>query len=88
MCCLKKRKRSINNTIDVLPSICTPNIKAVIDPFKKIEELEGVFNEIINQLNSYFEYKIKTQDETLENIYSLILLTCKKYNISNYNNDV
>ena len=87
MCFLKKRKRSIN-TINVLPSICTPNIKAIMDPFKKIEELEGVFNEIISQLNSYFEYKNKTQDETLENIYSLVLFTCKKYNISNNNNDV
>ena len=81
MCFLKKRKRSINNTIDVLPSICTPNIKA-IDSFKKVEELESVLNEIISQLNSYFEYKIKTQDETLENIYSLVLFTCKKYNIN------
>ena len=87
MCFLKKRKRSIN-TINVLPSICTPNIKAIIDPFKKIEELEGVFNEIISQLNSYFEFKNKTSDETLENIYSLVLFTCKKYNISNNNNDV
>ena len=82
MCFLKKRKRSINNTIDVLPSISTPNIKAIIDPFKKIEELESVLNEIMSQLNSYFEYKIKTSDETLENIYSLVLFTCKKYNIS------
>ena len=81
MCFLKKRKRAINNTIDVLPSICTPNIKA-IDSFKKVEELESVLNEIISQLNSYFEYKIKTQDETLENIYSLVQFVCKKYNIS------
>ena len=87
MCFLKKRKRSIN-TINVLPSICTPNIKAIIDPFKKIEELEGVFKEIISQLNSYFEFKNKTSDETLENIFSLVLFTCKKYNISNNNNDV
>ena len=82
MCFLKKRKRSIN-TINVLPSICTPNIKAIIDPFKKVEELESVLNEIISQLNSYFEFKNKTSDETLENIYSLVLFTCKKYNISN-----
>ena len=81
MCFLKKRKRSIN-TINVLPSICTPNIKAIIDPFKKVEELESVLNEIISQLNSYFEFKNKTSDETLENIYSLVLFTCKKYNIS------
>ena len=87
MCFLKKRKRSIN-TINVLPSICTPNIKAIIDPFKKVEELESVLNEIISQLNSYFEFKNKTSDETLENIYSLVLFTCKKYNISNNNNDV
>ena len=81
MCFLKKRKRPINNnTIDVLPSICTPNIKA-IDSFKKVEELESVLNEIISQLNSYFEYKIKTQDETLENIYSLVQFVCKN-NIS------
>ena len=81
MCCLKKRKRSINNTIDVLPSICTPNIKA-IDLFKKVEELEGVLNEIIAQLNNHFEYKIKSSSECIENIYSLVLFTCKKYNIS------
>ena len=81
MCFLKKRKRSINNTIDVLPSICTPNIKS-IDPIKKIQELENVLNEIICQLNNHFEFKIKTADECIENIYSLVLFTCKKYNIS------
>ena len=52
------------------------------------DEAQNVLNEIIAQLNNYFEFKIKTQDETLENIYSLVLFTCKKYNISNNNNDV
>ena len=81
MCFLKKRKRSINNTIDVLPSICTPNIKA-IDTIKRIQEIENVINEIATQLNNYYIYNIKSSEECIENIYSLVLFTCKKYNIS------
>ena len=87
MCFFKTRKRSTNNTIDVLPSISTPNIKS-IDPIKRIQELENVMNEIVSQLNNYYIHKIKSSEECIENIYSLTLFTCKKYNISNNNNDV
>ena len=54
----------------------------MIDPIKKIQELETVLNEIITQLNNHFEFKIKSSEECIENIYSLVLFTCKKYNIS------
>ena len=81
MCFLKKRKISTSNTIEILPAISTPNIR-MIDPIKKILELENVLNEIITQLNNHFEFKIKTSEECIENIYSLALFTCKKYNIS------
>ena len=81
MCCLRKRKISISNTIEILPAISTPNIR-MIDPIKKIQDLENLLNEIITQLNNHFEFKIKTSEECIENIYSLVLFTCKKYNIS------
>ena len=81
MCFLNKRKILTSNTIDVLPSISTPNIKS-IDPIKQIEELEIVMNEIVSQLNNYYIHKIKTSEECIEYIYSLVLFTCKKYNIS------
>ena len=75
------RKRKISTIIEILPVISTPNIR-MIDPIKKIQELENVLNEIITQLNNHFEFKIKTSEECIENIYSLVLFTCKKYNIS------
>ena len=81
MCCVRKRKISISNTIEILPAISTPNIR-MIDPIKKIQDLENLLNEIITQLNNHFEFKIKTSEECIENIYSLVLFTCKKYNIS------
>ena len=81
MCFFRKRRISASNTIEILPAISTPNIR-MIDPIKKIQELESVMNEIISQLNNHYEFKIKTADECIENIYSLVLFTCKKYNIS------
>ena len=81
MCFFRKRKISTSNTIEILPAISTPNIR-MIDPIKKIQELENTLNEIITQLNSHYEFKIKTPEECIENIYSLVLFTCKKYNIS------
>ena len=81
MCFFRKRKISTSNTIEILPNISTPNIR-MIDPIKKIQELENVLNEIITQLNNHFEFNIKSKDECIENIYSLCLFTCKKYNIN------
>ena len=81
MCFFKKRKISTSNTIEILPAISTPNMR-MIDPIKKIQELENVLNEIITQLNNYYEFRIKTLEECIENIYSLVLFTCKKYNIN------
>ena len=77
----RKRRVSASNTIEILPAISTPNIR-MIDPIKKFQELENVLNEIISQLNNHYEFKIKTADECIKNIYSLVLFTCKKYNIS------
>ena len=81
MCFFRKRKISTSNTIEILPAISTPNIKA-IDTYKKVQELECTMNEIVSQLNNFYIHKIKTAEECIENIYSLVLFTCKKYNIS------
>ena len=76
MCC-KKRKN--NNTIVVEPIVSiTPSNH---NRNEKLQELENVLNEIINQLNGHYDYKIKTSEECLSNIYGLVLYTAKKYDL-------
>ena len=76
MCC-KKRKN--NNTIVVEPIVSiTPSNH---NRNETLQELESVFNEIINQLNSHYDYKIKTSEECLSNIYCLVLYIAKKYDL-------
>ena len=50
---------------------------------EKLKELEITFNEIINQLNSHFEFKVKTDEEALTNIHALVTYTAKKYDLLN-----
>ena len=80
-CCKCCKKRKNNNTI-VVESIAT------ITPChhnrnEKLKELEMVMNEIINQLNNHYDFKIKTAEEALSNIYGLVLYTVKKYDLIN-----
>ena len=80
MCFFRKRKISTSNTVEILPAISTPNIR-MIDPIKKIQQLESLINEITVQLNLHYEFKIKTPEECIDNIYSLCLWHVK-YNIN------
>ena len=77
--CCKKRKNSNPIVVESIATI-TPNHKN-----EKLKELEIVFNEIISQLNSHYEFKVKTADEALTNIYSLVLNTAKKYDMESTN---
>ena len=79
-CC--KRKRKTSNPIVPIATI-TPSHH---NKNEKLKELEIVFNEIINQLNSHFEFKVKTDEETLTNIHALVTYTAKKYDLLNPNN--
>ena len=77
--CCKKRRNSNQIVVESIATI-TPNHKN-----EKLKELEIVFNEIISQLNSHYEFKVKTADEALTNIYSLVLNTAKKYDMESTN---
>ena len=83
MCHFKKRKTSNSNPIIVenILTITPSHFNSVKN--EKIRDLESVFNDIISQLNAHFDYKVKTSDETLTNIYALVLDISKKYNIEN-----
>ena len=76
-CCKKRRK---SNTIIVEPIVSiTPSNR---NRNEKLQELENVLNEIINQLNNHYDFKIKSCEECLSNIYGLVLYTAKKYELS------
>ena len=65
---LHKRKKSskVINIEPISTSIITPEI---------------TIDQIIKQLNNHFEFKIKTDEETLMNIYDIISFTMKNYDL-------
>ena len=75
--CCKKRKNSNTVAVESIATItpCHHNNNA------KLKELETVINEVINQLNSYYTFQNKTQDEVLTNIHALVVYTAKKYDL-------
>ena len=77
--CCKKRRNSETKQI-VVESIATLT-PCHNDQNRRLKELEVTFNEIISQLNSHYDFKVKTPDEALQNIYSLVLYTAKKYDM-------
>ena len=44
-----------------------------------MHDLEITIDQVIKQLNNHFEFKIKTDQETLMNIYDIICFILKKY---------
>ena len=78
-CCKRKRKTSNPIVVESIATL-TPNNH---NRNEKLKELETVFNEIINQLNSHFEFKVKTDEEALTNIHALVVYTAKKYDLLN-----
>ena len=65
-----------DNTLDPIPTlVLTPSH---ISQVQKLKELESTIDEVINQLNNHFEFKIKTDEECLINIYDIVSFTLKK----------
>ena len=79
--CIKEKKSSkILNIEPISTSIITP---CHINNNLKLHDLEITIDQIIKQLNNHFEFKIKTDEETLMNIYDIISFTMKKYDLDN-----
>ena len=74
--CCKKRKNSNPILVESIATITPSNQRN-----ERLKELETVINEIISQLNSYYVFQNKTQDEALENIHSLVIFSSKKYDL-------
>ena len=49
-----------------------------ISQVQKLKEFESTIDEVIKQLNNHFEFKIKTDEECLMNIYDIVSFTLKK----------
>ena len=81
-CCKKKRNTSKPIQVESIHTLTLSHH----NKNEKLKELEGVFNEIINQLNSHFEFKVKTDEEALTNIHALVVYTAKKYDLLNPRN--
>lgn len=81
MCRWKKRKTS--DTIQVQSINTLTPTHATSMKNEKLKDLEFVINEVISQLNAHFDFKVKTSEETLQNIYALVFEISKKYNIEN-----
>ena len=78
--CIKEKKSSkILNIEPISTSIITP---CNINNNAKLHDLEITIDQIIKQLNNHFEFKIKTDEETLMNIYDIISFTIKKYDLN------
>lgn len=73
--CFKKISKSNTIIIEPVPTITPSNVSQI----DKLRELENLLNEVINQLNAFYDFKVKTIEETLANIYALVLFTAKKY---------
>ena len=81
--CKKKSKSKVINIEPISTSIITP---CHINNNLKLHDLEITIDQIIKQLNNHFEFKIKTDEETLMNIYDIISFTMKKYDINENGN--
>ena len=71
--CFNKKKSKTIEPIQTLVS--TPSH---ISQVQKLKELESTIDEVIKQLNNHFEFKIKTDEECLINIYDIVNFTMKK----------
>ena len=83
MCFNKKKRRSIINiepTSTYIITACHINNNA------KLHDLEMTIDQVIRQLNNHFEFKIKTDEETLMNIYVIISFTMKTYDLNKNEN--
>ena len=83
MCFDCKKKRKVINIEPISTSIITP---CHINNNAKLHDLEITIDQVIKQLNNHFEFKIKTDEETLMNIYDIISFTMKKYDINENGN--
>ena len=78
MCFDCGKKRKVINIEPISTSIITP---CHINNNAKLHDLEITIDQVIKQLNNHFEFKIKTDTETLMNIYDIICFTMKKYDL-------
>ena len=76
--CFDKQKRKVINIEPISTSIKTP---CNVNNNAKLHDLEITIDQVIKQLNNHFEFKIKTDEETLMNIYDIISFTVKKYDL-------
>ena len=76
--CLNKTQ-NVKNIEPISTSIITP---CHINNNAKLHDLEMTIDQVRNQLNNHFEFKIKTDQETLMNIYDIISFTMKKYDLN------
>ena len=81
--CFDKKKTKVINIEPISTSIITP---CHINNNAKLHDLEITIDQVIKQLNNHFEFKIKTDKETLMNIYDIISFTMKKYDINENEN--
>ena len=82
--CCKKRKSSATIAVESIATIA--NITPSHNKSEKLKELEIVLNDIISQLNAHYSFKVKSSEETLTNIYALILDIAKRYDFANQSN--
>ena len=71
--CFNKKKSKTIEPIQTLVS--TPSH---ISQVQKSKELETTIDEVIKQLNNHFEFKIKTDEKCLINIYDIVNFTMNK----------
>ena len=83
MCFDCKKKNRVITIEPISTSIITP---CHINNNAKLHDLEMTIDQVRNQLNNHFEFKIKTDEETLMNIYDIIFFTMKKYDINENGN--
>ena len=81
--CFDKKKNKVINIEPISTSIITP---CHINNNLKLHDLEITIDQVKKQLNNHFEFKIKTDKETLMNIYDIISFTMKKYDINENGN--
>ena len=81
--CFDKKKTKVINIEPISTSIITP---CHINNNAKLHDLEITIDQVIKQLNNHFEFKIKTDKETLMNIYDIICFTLKKYDLDKNEN--
>ena len=63
--CFNRKK---SNTLTPIQTLVLTHISHV----QKLKELETTIDEVIKQLNNHFEFKIKTDEECLINIYDIV----------------